>query len=155
MLRGILAMPASSGGRHRRAHAPREILRQASKRYTLVAHEVAPVGLESVCSDRLEGGGGAPSWCVSSQPYVKPQVLHLRTEICCVHSCCPEPHYSLPLRPLGQLEPAGGAAASGTALPYSHTFILAPGGARGSLHQLAAGSTVELPRPTGLSRRNA
>jgi len=139
MLCRILATAAS--------HGLREMLRQASKRYTLGRHVGAGGALQ---------GGGAPSWCVSG--YTLCQAVgsaHPLKEICCFNPCCPEPCHALPLRPLGELESAGGAAASGTALPHSHTLLFAPGGSCRPFHQLAAGSAGELPGPTGLSRRNA
>src|SRR6266481_5267853 len=132
MLRGILATPASTGG----------------------------LGVIHLTGTKWRRWGlfrgGAPPWCVSS--YTLCQAVgstHLRTEICCVNPCCPEPSHALPLRPLGELESAGGAAASSTALPHAHTLLFASGGSRGSLHQLAAGSAGELPRAIGLSGRNA
>src|ERR1700694_2940004 len=132
MLRGILATPASTGG---------------------------PGVIHLTCTKwRRWGfsGGGAPSWCVSSNTLCQAVgSAHLRTEICCVNPCCPEPCHALPLRPLGELESAGSAAASSTALPHSHTFLFAPGGPSGSFHQLATGSAGELPGSIGLSRRNA
>src|SRR5262245_30496302 len=83
------------------------------------------------------------------------RLLYRRADLADVDTRCAPPPDEISIRPPHHAGTAEHSSAARAALPYADSELLDEGVSRETLHQLAAGSTVELSGPAGIPRSDA